>query len=242
MIQFGQDFTSSVPFAYLLKSHVPEYVSKTLSLFNYSPTSYDDKVKNAELILTCFNELFGKQTSLDVSADVIANGNQVINSLITAFLYQTLPQFLNSSEIVFEGSLYEHIKKHIELLNNSNTAISYTPVLTGAPEFTLDLSDTITVGAKSQVQLPVEFVGRHSKSSQAQLVLKSTKMMINTTSILIFKLKSVLSAATPIKKYLAESPLYTGQMVNVEIKNPFNLKGKFDIKLTQCLVCHFLIL
>lgn len=234
LVHFDQDkFKNSVAFAHLLKAHASDIVEKKLYLFNYNASQYEEALSNAEIILSCFTELFGKQTSLDISPQAIVNGNSVIISLVVAFLYQTLPQFLETTEITFEGSLYERIRKHIELTNNSHSPISYTATLSGCNGFSIDLTDTITVGAKSQIRLPVDFVGRHSKSTSAQLILRSSKMVFNNASILIFKLKSIVSAATPIKKYLVETPLYASLTVNVEIKNPFGIKGKFEVKMTQ---------
>ncbi|KAJ3084382.1 Cilia- and flagella-associated protein 47, partial [Quaeritorhiza haematococci] len=94
---------------------------------------------------------------------------------------------------------------------------------------------SIFLPTKGQVSIPLQFRGRFSGHMEAQLTLKSMRMGLNSASIMVFTLRSLVEPPTPVKVFKTEAPLYgiPPVQVGIDIINPFAQRGQFQIQLKQ---------
>lgn len=120
--------------------------------------------------------------------------------------------------------------KYIEINNPTNKSITYLVQLDGGAEYSIK-DVTINVPAKGEGKCPVEYFSRFSRVAKAQVVLRSSKMTLETSSVLVFNLVSDVENPVPKEIFQMEAPIYTNppMSLNIDIKNPFPMRGKFTI-------------
>lgn len=181
--------------------------------------------------------------------------------MLTAFLFQGLPQFLGKSTIDFAGKLHQSSVRSLEVNNSSNKTITYNVVLdapkefsllsaAGEPEYKHSRSCSVTVvnenvlmarlAPKSTFQLPIHFTARFAHSSSGLLMLKSRTIALNNLSILLFEVQSKVEAPTAQKMFYLKSPIYAispPSKLTIDVENPFDCAGNFVLKMkeTMCL-------
>ncbi|KNC96854.1 uncharacterized protein SPPG_07686 [Spizellomyces punctatus DAOM BR117] len=236
---FTTDFQSILPFAYIIQSHLPNMSVTHFSTLHPDPTTTEQLLHNASLVANALLDLLPGCTASCMSVERISKGqsNGVDAFLLTLFLYQILPNFIPKSLVEFHGALHEHITRDIELVNPTFRSLTYVPDLQGSDEFLLrDLTNgAISIGPKGTATLSIEFVSKFFRSVQGSLVLRSRRMGLNSGSVLVFELKSAVKEAAPKRVIKIDGVMYgvPPTVVNVEVVNPLNVKGRFAITVKQ---------
>jgi hypothetical protein len=194
------------------------------------------------LVVAALRDIFPcKGVLLPVS--LIAKGESYLEiPLLLHFLYQTLPSFISKTQIEFEGVLHDQIQRSVEILNPTSRAITYSAYLEGSPEFSIFGESTFTVSPRSQGKIIIQFLSTFERASEANLIVKTKKMGMNNTSILVFQLKGKVNGSLPVCSYTIDAPMYCfpSGITDVEVKNPFQIAGLFKISLRQAKVCRAL--
>eukprot|EP00842_Homolaphlyctis_polyrhiza_P003819 jgi/Hompol1/4438/HPOL_001780-RA len=231
---FSADFNNSVILANLLLAHAPWLKGTHFVGFNLNPTTTDQRLSNAELLKQAFKELYGNNYISNLTPERLCSENQIEFIMLLMFLYQTLPHFLPAATVEFVGALHEKITQTIELSNPSSRTLVYSCELDGDPEYSIAES-VYTLGPKSTTRLSVDFDSRFARPAASLLRLKTRKMSLNVSSILVFSLVSTVEAASPSKVFRVEAPMYAlpPTVVNVDVTNNFSKRGTFSIQIRQ---------
>ncbi|KAI8618966.1 hypothetical protein BC830DRAFT_1106198 [Chytriomyces sp. MP71] len=235
LTNFANDFKACIPISHLIIAHVPELEDVHFSNFNYSPANNEEREINIKQVNNALKELY-KTNALSLPLKQILNAeNQLEIVLLLLFLYQTLPQFIPKGVVQFHGALHEKITKHIEMENPSSRFLQYSAILTGSKEFQFTETSTVTLAPRGQAQIAVDFLSRFSRPSLGQLRLTSKKMGLNNSSILIFQLHATVESMEARRTYILDTQMYCcpATLIGVEVTNPFNYHGLFDVSLIQ---------
>ncbi|KAI9352744.1 hypothetical protein BDR26DRAFT_203341 [Obelidium mucronatum] len=235
LTNFGDDFKESVPYAYLLMSHIPELEGTFFNRFNFTCTTKEQLESNVKLINNALKEVYKTPAFCLPIQQVINAENPLENLLLLLFLYQTLPNFISKGKIDFHGALHESVTQSIELSNPSSRTLVYSASIVGENEFQLMDGNVFSLVSRGQSRVGIRFTSRFSRESKGQLRLTSKRMGLNNSSILIFDLVATVDAPVPKKIYTMDSQIYCTPptQIGVDIINPFNCRAVFDISLIQ---------
>lgn len=231
VINFTDNLTNGVIFIHLVLSHVSEMGNEGMPLahYNETPSTDEDKRLNIDRFLKSLQLL--KLTFIP-NINFFTNPNDRDMLLFVLYLYQTLPQFLPKTTIVFTGSLGEKIVKNIQLRNPSNKTILYTVEYSGSSDFKMDCQE-ISLEPGSSFSYPIEFVSRFSKSVKGKLVFSNKRDGGLGAAAMVFRLESQITSRHPTKTIRYEGDVYINKEIQVEIENPFNCDGRFEISIDQ---------
>ncbi|RKP19995.1 hypothetical protein ROZALSC1DRAFT_28470, partial [Rozella allomycis CSF55] len=223
---FEDCFKDSVYIGCLLQCFISQL---EINDFNYNVTSEAMRNKNANLVSQTLQNIL---PGFRFSADRIMKPFAYDIILLLTYLFLVLPEFIPKDDI-----LHEKITKYIEINNPTNKSLTFLVQLEGAPEFSIK-EITVTVPSKSNVKYAIDYFSRFSRTAKAQITLKSSKMTLETASVLVFNLTSDVEKPHPkqifeIEGKLIQGPLYSHPptTIQLEIKNPFPMRGKFSIQL-----------
>ena len=218
-------------FMNILQNHIPG-LSLTTNATLTGPK--DSKLDNAKHLLEAFKDAFGANYVSYIEPLHISQGLHINIITLMVFLYQTLPCFVPKAVIEFQGPLHSLISKSIEIANNSSRAITYSGSIIGSPEFTLS-ENMVTIGPKSQAHVNINFKSRFLHQVNATLILKSKKIGLNLSSILIYNLSSLVEVSGPLKSFEIRAPMYSNppSLLTIPVHNPFDDDGMFLVQLSQ---------
>lgn len=111
-------------------------------------------------------------------------------------LYQTLPQFIPKTTVLFQGSLQETITKTIELRNPTKQTIVYIARLQASEDFSVEES-TIELPPQETKPLRLHYNARFSCSNTGLLTLISGQESAVKAATLVFRLQSDINTRIP---------------------------------------------
>ncbi|KAI9094050.1 hypothetical protein DFS34DRAFT_665616 [Phlyctochytrium arcticum] len=231
---FTNDFKSCLPFANIILSHLPNMQTSHFGALVLDAAAPEDVDTNLSLISGALADLLpfspAQHSALSLIAGPTSSGLDAF--LLTLFMYQTLPSFIPREQIEFQGALHECVRRTIELINPTLRPICYLPDLQGSADFSVP-SSQIIVPPKQSLMATIEFASKFYRQVEGSLVLRSKKMGLNSASVMVYELKSVVKEAGPKKVIKAEGVMYATppSVVDVEVTNPFNESGTFSIDL-----------
>ncbi|KAI8898560.1 hypothetical protein BC833DRAFT_589330 [Globomyces pollinis-pini] len=229
---FKTGLDDSVIFANLILHFVP-YMNDQFHGFLMKPATNDHRIENAKILIAVLRELFGQNFN-SMTPSKIHSGSDLELQLLCLFLYQTLPHFVPKTVVEFSGLLHEKISRSIEISNATAKPMSYTAYITGSKQFTIAES-VFTIPPKSVFHLQIDFVSRFSHENDAVLTIKSRKMCLNYSSIIVCHLLSDIDTNLPATVLHMEAPLYSSPptVLVASISNPFNIQGEFRLHIQQ---------
>ncbi|KAJ3300030.1 Cilia- and flagella-associated protein 47 [Borealophlyctis nickersoniae] len=245
LTNFTTDFRDALPFAYILASHVPGFAEEQLPALHEAPDNQEQYLYNASRVLSTLNDLFPGCQGLRMKPTHLTDEAHPIEIvLLLLFLYQVLPGYIPRGTIDFHGVLHEKMTRHIELGNTGGKSVTYLAELEGCSDFQIGRegdpsasgrSMAIQVAPKITTRVPIEFTGRFSRPAEGRLTLRSKKMGINDGAIILYDLVSAVEPSAPRKTFRVEAPMYATPpaVVNMEVTNPFSVKGVFQVVLKQ---------
>ncbi|KAJ3272213.1 Cilia- and flagella-associated protein 47 [Terramyces sp. JEL0728] len=230
---FSSDFQDSVAIAILIQAHVST-VQEIFANFSINPTTKEQKIENAKQVVASLKEIYGSSHVSNLLPSQIYNGTELEILLLLTFLHQTLPGFIPKNSIEFVGTLHENVSRTIEIANTSAKSLTYIAQITGAQEYTVRES-TLTLPSKSSVQFTVDFVSRFSHKVDGILTIKTKKMGLNHSSVMVFNLACSVESINPTEVLKVGAALYgcPAAQIKFEVKNRFNIDGKFNIQIRQ---------
>jgi hypothetical protein len=226
LIRFGDDFRDCVVFRDIILSCVPQYEAKLKGLTN-SKTIEGDR-QNAKCLIAVLKSLLGSSIFEIVDGAQSFLTSPVEQAMLTLLLSQTLPQLIPKTIIDYHGSLHEKIVRNVEISNISSEPIGYTVELFGDSEFSVK-ENSFMVPSKSSYTLAVEFQSRFIRASNATMIVRSKKVLLNSHSILTFKLQATVEPATPLSIIRMEAPMYSQANFKASIRSPFPIEGNFEV-------------
>ncbi|KAF5834411.1 flagellar associated protein [Dunaliella salina] len=228
LVNFDTDFHDGLALYSLLAGYWPAYASKKAVLHTGHVLSVPDRHDNAELVVRLLADL---GLPYEVSASHIANPDAREMLVLLLYLYQTLPQFVPRTTILFTCRLGEMKTKDLELSNPSKKAIAYTARLQGHSDFSVDAS-IVHIDAKGTVRFPLKCAPTTSMPQEARLVLMSKQDGGGAhAATLVFLLRSQVNVRAPLKCVKTEGPLYEMQQFEFTVTNPFAADCDFSIQL-----------
>lgn len=236
----------------MLTSHLPELESGYFGAISKEGTSDEVRVKTAKAVHAAMKSLFPGCTAIQdfpfVGLAKSAEFKELEVYLLLTLLYQSLPQFLPKSSIDFHGALHDRVTRYVEINNPTGRAVLYSYSLMQRSDFCVDQFEivngsgsstpgasvtTINMPPRSTIRVPILFNSRFNRNVSDQITFRSKKIGINNVSILVFLLNGVVEKSVPKKTFKVEAPMYCTppSVVEMDITNPFNSKGKFKISL-----------
>ncbi|KAJ3219077.1 Cilia- and flagella-associated protein 47 [Dinochytrium kinnereticum] len=233
---FTDDFKNSIALASLILSHIPYLEISHFSYFQPVCETIEQLEGNCRIINHALTEVFSSNAML-LPVEAVIRGEAALDiQMLLLFLYQTLPHFLPKALVEFHGGLHDKVIRSIEISNPSSRSLTYTAHLGGSPDFSLVEGPTLSVPAKTQSKIPIQFNSRFAVPADGQLKLQSRKMGLNSASILVFDLAGFVDPPSPRRIFRIDAPMYCSPPVTIdlEITSPFPITGKFKISLSQC--------
>jgi len=228
LVNFDTDFHDGLALYSLLAGYWPAYASKKAVLHTGPVLSVPDRHDNAELVVRLLADL---GLPYEVSASHISDPDAREMLVLLLYLYQTLPQFVPRTTILFTCRLGEMKTKDLELSNPSKKAIAYTARLQGHSDFSVDAS-IVHIDAKGTVRFPLKCAPTTSMPQEARLVLMSKQDGGGAhAATLVFLLRSQVNVRAPLKCVKTEGPLYEMQQFEFTVTNPFAADCDFSIQL-----------
>jgi hypothetical protein len=252
LTNFGSDLRDGRVLAALMQSHIPSLAYKFESMRTVFEDISDFEY-NASLVVNAIREARLDYT-IRVRDIVQANPRDML--LFCMYLYQTLPQYIPKTTLVFEGNLQELIRKSIELTNPTKHTIEYQVTLEGSSEFTLvnqsqpppssggnsastpiapapTREDKIVLKPKSNFSFPIEVKPRFSKPVEGRLTFHAIKTGSYQASTMVFVLRTQVLAEKFLQLIKVSSQIYEVRKLELEVENPFDRTGQFSIILKQ---------
>eukprot|EP00941_MAST-03F_sp_MAST-3F-sp1_P000816 g816.t1 len=158
------------------------------------------------------------------------NGRDMILLLLS--LYNTLPNYIPKTEIEFAGVLGQAMTKQIILKNPSKSAMRYQARIEGSPCYRT-LGSNVTLEAREQAAVAIEFSSRFSQPARGQLILQSQRDGGISAATLVFNLVSRVTDHKPIRTVHVECGVYKNETVDIDISNPFGKTATFQITALQ---------
>ncbi|KAJ3253631.1 Cilia- and flagella-associated protein 47 [Boothiomyces macroporosus] len=233
LTNFATDFQDSIAIANLILAHINR-VQDIFANFSTHPTSKDQKIENAKMVVAALKEIYGSSHIANLLPSQIYNGSKLDILLLLSFLHQTLPSFIPKNSIEFVGALHEKLSKTIEISNSGSKPLIYTAQITGAQEYSVK-ETTFSLPPKSSIQFGVDFVSRFSHRVEAILTIKSKHMGLSNSSIMVFNLGCAIDTINPIEVLKVGAAIYgcPAAQIKFQVKNRFNYDGKFGIQIRQ---------
>ncbi|KAJ3321010.1 Cilia- and flagella-associated protein 47 [Boothiomyces sp. JEL0866] len=233
LTNFTTDFHDSVAIANLILAHISR-VQDIFANFSINPNSKEQRIENAKMVVVALKEIYGSSHIANLMPTQIYQGTKLEILLLLSFLHQTLPSFIPKNSIELVGALHEKLSKTIEISNTGSRTLTYTAQITGAPEYSVREA-TFSLPSKSSIQFTVDFLSRFSHRVEGTLTIKSKKMGLNNSSIMVFNLGCTIDSINPVEVLKVGAALYgcPAAQIKFEVKNRFNLDGKFSIQIRQ---------
>ncbi|KAJ1549312.1 Cilia- and flagella-associated protein 47 [Cladochytrium tenue] len=250
LTNFDADFADALPILHLLAAHVPDLERTHLSSARWSPATHDDRLENSRLACAALAHLFPTCHATRLPSQLLPAANSALDVVfLLLFLYQSLPGFLpRPPPVRFHAALHAHVTRHIDLSNPSSRPLDFSIRLSGPPSFRLPAGARLLIPPRASAALQVDFASRFSRPVRASLLLVSTRMGINATSIVHFALEAEVDPPAPLKCLKIDAQMFCAPpvQIDIDVENPFEEAGTFRVMLKharaglhECIL-HFL--
>ena len=223
--------SDSLALGYVLKSHLPN-VSLNL---NEKPISPGEKQDNAIELTNAFRPL---KLGFSPRAEEIVNGNSVMLALISAYIFETMPNFLPIMTLDFDVDLHKASQRTVSITNPSKAEVKYTAKFNRNSNFSV-ASETVVVGPNETIEYPVQFMARSIKSATGRLLLAPSRPRWPSTattargeesarivpllpaygSPIVVDLSATVKMTAPDCKYTIDAVLYQPTKLEMKLKN-----------------------
>ncbi|KAK9844614.1 hypothetical protein WJX74_004677 [Apatococcus lobatus] len=225
---FDIDLSNGLALYAVLVDYWPALLAKGSKL-NKAPTTAVHMSENAKAVCNMINQL---QLAMSIKVDDILQPNPVNMMIFVLYLFNTLPQLIPKSTVVFSSKLQETQVSCVQLNNSGTRPLIYTARLDGPVDFSLDVHE-VRLGPKASQRLPIMCTPPTTKPQAGHLILTSDKGSHLPTSTLVFALQSVLDTRTPLAIFHCAGPLYELAEFDVSVTNPFDLDCDFSLTIVN---------
>lgn len=220
------DLSDSVAFMSLFRNNTTVFNSSLNSL----PNEINQKESNAIEIINAMKSL---KLGFIPKANEIVKGSLVSLCLISAYLFETLPNFLPKATVEFSTSLHKTVKKTVNITNPSKTEITYNASIKGNPNYAIE-NESVTIQANGEVDFPISFTARSLKTVTGRLTLiPSRPRLVSKTegnsdekcqlplfySPVVIDLTSNVTLTSPDLSFNIEGMIYQPTKLSIPLKN-----------------------
>jgi len=136
--------------------------------------------------------------------------------------------------VEFQGGLQSLLTKSVELANPSRKPIVYEARLEGAECFRIT-SSYLRLEPKTSLQFSVSCISHFMGSHHGRLIFLSrgNGVSVANATTLVFSLRADIDIGIPAETFTVESKLYSPEVVNMKITNPFDVPCAMKLSLTE---------
>lgn len=231
---FEGDVRDCKAYAACVQSYIPSLASKfdvnKENGFVLNPSSSSDLERNATLLLDAMRE-YGMDTRVTGREFLDFGGRDHL--LFSAYLFNTLPQYIPKTTIKFKGKLLEKISKQIEISNPTRWPVDYLVSLDGNDEFKI-AEQKFHLEPKSSGNFTIQVTPRFSKKIDGRCMFLSSRGGTFSAATMIFNLETEVDGDSAVRTFdNLETPMYEVVQNEVQIENPFPMNGQFSIQVHQ---------
>lgn len=234
LCNFEGDVRDCKAYAACVQSYIPSLAIKfdvnKENGFVLNPSSSSDLERNATLLLDAMRE-YGMDTRVTGREFLDFSGRDHL--LFSAYLFNTLPQYVPKTTIKFKGKLLERISKQIEISNPTRWPVDYQVSLDGNDEFKI-VDQKFHLEPKSTGNFAIQVTPRFSKKIDGRCMFISSRGGTFSAATMIFNLETDIDGDSAIRTVdNLETSMYEVIQHEVQIENPFPMNGQFSVQVHQ---------
>ncbi len=236
LTEFDSEFKDLMGFFRLFHSHIPTITSDDEPLAGYTVLEKGGigpggtALRKEDLFELLQQAL--QQLRIDFGPTMLESVQSSRSILLMVLhLFLTLPSMIPKTKVEFVGDLGSPIYKKIELKNPSKRKIIYDVTLKGNSDFSIDAT-SVSIPPESGVEFIVTLNAKFFDPVEAKLVFWGSKEGgVAGPSTLVFDLVSKIVGRKPVERIFRTVHLFDLEPIPLQIKNPFNKEGSFQLKL-----------
>ncbi|XP_075257847.1 cilia- and flagella-associated protein 47-like isoform X3 [Convolutriloba macropyga] len=232
IVNFDLDLLDGLVIASLLGSFCPFLVETHLKNMYTAPNTAEQCLHNALTITNCFKFI---GLDYDIQAIDMTDPNPIPLLMLVAHLFDRLPHYVPRANIEFVGALHGTVSRQVKVGNPATKQIHYHAFVAGkdARDFHLTKGNSVTVLAKGEQNVMIQFKSRFLRPADAVLCLVARNIGGTLGMTLVFNLKTTIDSVTHSEVIKSESPCYEMQNINLKVTNPFDTAGNFNVVLVE---------
>uniref|UniRef100_A0A8C6DN97 Cilia and flagella associated protein 47 n=1 Tax=Moschus moschiferus TaxID=68415 RepID=A0A8C6DN97_MOSMO len=233
IVNFDKDLSDGLVFATVLGAYCPFLIESHFINMYTQPKSSEQYLHNCLIVVNVLREI---GFNMDIQAIDICDPNPILMLMFCVYMYERLPTYLPRKVVPFHCTLHDTVFREIQLKNPSLKNLVYSATIVGRDAIDFSLSqagNTVTISAKNQITITLKFTSRFLHPAEASLLLISKpKNGIGGTTI-AFALKGEVLNFKAMASIKCKSPCYKWKEITVEVKNPFQASGDFNVILVE---------
>nr|XP_058147688.1 cilia- and flagella-associated protein 47 [Dasypus novemcinctus] len=233
IVNFDKDLSDGLVFATQLAAYCSFLIESHFVNMYIQPKSPEQYLHNCLIIVNALREI---GFDMDIQATDICDPNPILMLMLCVYMYERLPTYLPKKVVPFHCTLHNTVLAQILLKNSSLINLVYNATIVGrdATDFSLSQQGSVvTIAPKNQTNITVKFTSRFLHPAEASLLLISkTKNAIGGTTM-TFALKGEVLNFKAIEIIKCKTPCYQWKEVTVNVKNPFQSAGDFNVILVE---------
>ncbi|CAF2209937.1 unnamed protein product [Rotaria magnacalcarata] len=232
IVNFDIDLVDSIVLGTVLGAYCPFLIESHLQRMYVHPTTGEQYLQNALIIVSCLLQI---GVEYDLQALDITRADPICMCLLVCYLYEHLPDYLSKGRIQFGGVLHEPSTSQVKITNPSTQTLVYSMNIVGrdADEFQLVKGTTLSIPAKTSLLVNIQSKNKRLRPTEAVLLLYGKRTSTYPGSAMVFYLQSSIQTITPKKTHRIEAPLYKITKSTIEITNPFDQHGMFQVAIVN---------
>ncbi|CAF3695722.1 unnamed protein product [Adineta steineri] len=230
IVNFDIDLVDSIVLATVLGAYCPFLIEPQLQRMYVHPTSGEQYLQNALILVSCLLQL---GLEYDLQALDITRADPICMCLLVCYLYEHLSDFLTRGTIQFTGILHEPSTSQVKITNPSPQPLVYSLNVIGrdADEFQLVKGNTLSIPGKTSLLVAVQCKNKRLRPTDAVLLLNAKRLNACSGTPMVFNLQGSIQTITAKKTHRIEAPIYKITKSAIEITNPFDQGGLFQVVL-----------
>ncbi|XP_078514036.1 cilia- and flagella-associated protein 47 [Lissotriton helveticus] len=232
VVNFERDLLDGLVLAAVIASYCPFLISSHFVTMYTHPYIPEQCLHNCLILVNAFRAI---SLNIDVQATDICDPNPILMLMLCVYLYEKMPLYVPKKTVEFEGALHSTVAREVRLKNPSSKSLVYNATILGhkSADFRLPKGNTVILPPKSQVGLSLEFTYRFIHPSEATLILVSSPINGASGTTMAFSLKAQINSIETSGATKYESPCYELLEINLPVRNPFNMDGKFRVFMVE---------
>ncbi|CAF3347445.1 unnamed protein product [Rotaria sp. Silwood1] len=232
IVNFDIDLVDSIVLGTVLGAYCPFLIEPHLQRMYVHPTTGEQYLQNALIIVSCLLQL---GLEYDVQALDITRADPICMCLLVCYLYEHLPEYLSKGTIQFGGILHEPSTSQVKITNPSTQTLIYSMNIVGrdADEFQLVKGNTLSIPAKTSLLINIQSKNKRLRPIEAVLLLYGKRTSTYPGSAMVFYLQGSIQTITAKKTHRIEAPLYKITKSTIEVTNPFDQNGVFQVAIVN---------
>lgn len=227
IMQFDKDIKNGIAIACLMQLYSDNSVRPLRHMKDIALNIEDIKL-NMQSVVEGMAEL---SLNYIPEVDQLAEMDSIEGVLLLTHLFISLPFYIPKESITFECVLNETVAKKVYLTNPTQNPISYSAVLNGSDDFSID-KNSIAIDANKKEEFIIKFFSRISRPVTSRITFKGNVDGAIQAAPIVFDLKSkVIGRKSTGREEINDVKLYNVSTRYIRIANPFEKDVEFDVRL-----------